>query len=125
MNQRKLLYIIVLALPLTYLLSRVAGMFFSHEQPFAVLGFEPLIPHEIDNSFPSDHTALTAALSTAVFLSNQKLGIVLWALTLGIGLMRMFAGLHWSVDIMVGAALGAIAVLVSERILRLFSPRIQ
>jgi undecaprenyl-diphosphatase len=97
----------LVSLPLAYALARLAGMFYSHAQPFAVQGFEPLVPHEIDNSFPSDHTLVAGVFASAAFLSDRRLGLFLWAFALLVGLSRMLAGLHWGVDVLASAALAA------------------
>jgi membrane-associated phospholipid phosphatase len=89
------------------------GLFYFHEQPFAVYGFEPLWPHAVDNSFPSDHVALGGALATAVLFLNRPLGLFLWLLVLAIGLLRVIAGLHYPVDIVGGAVAGILAGILS------------
>lgn len=117
---RPLLYVAVVALPLAFVLARLAGMLFSHVQPFAALGFEPLVAHDIDNSFPSDHTLMAGVLSTVVFLSDRRFGLVLWALTLLVGLCRVLAGLHWAVDIVFAALIAMVAVYAVNVVLNYF-----
>lgn len=111
MNKR-LFILILLSLPLAYFLARVMGMFYAHEQPFAVYGFEPLWPHVVDNSFPSDHVALGGALATAVLFFKRRLGLLLWLLVASVGLLRVVAGLHYSIDIVGGAIAGALAAAI-------------
>jgi len=111
----KLIYILMVALPLGYALARLAGLLFSHNQPFAVDGFEPLIPHAVDNSFPSDHTVISGVFSLTAFLANRHIGLVLWALTLLVGAARVSAGLHYPVDIVVGVLLALVAVFVAHK----------
>lgn len=117
----KLLLRALVALPLAYGLARLAGILYGHSQPFAELGFEPLVPHETDNSFPSDHTAFGAALSSLVFLADRRLGIILWLLTLCVGAARVAAGLHWTIDIFAAAIIGLLAALVAHAALSKFS----
>lgn len=115
-QRRRLTYIIAIALPLCYVLARLAGLFYAHNQPFAVGGFEPLIPHAVDNSFPSDHVALAGVFSSIAFLGNPRVGLVLWALTLVVGLSRMLAGLHYGADVLVAAVLALFAVFVAHKV---------
>lgn len=112
---------LVLALPLVYILARIAGMLYQHEQPFAVGNFEPLIPHVVDNSFPSDHMAAASVLATAASLRHTLLGISLWIFAALIGAGRMLAGLHWPLDIVVAVGLGVCAVALVRRALRYFA----
>src|SRR3989344_2632702 len=122
-RRRRLTYVLAVALPLGYALARLAGLFFGHQQPFATEGFEPLIPHEIDNSFPSDHVALAGVFASVAFLADRRVGLVLWALTLLVGLARMLSGLHYGLDVLVGAVLGLAAVWVARSILDKVVPR--
>jgi undecaprenyl-diphosphatase len=108
----------LLALALGYALARLAGFLFSHHQPFAEQGFEPLVPHAIDNSFPSDHTLISGVFASVAFLADRRVGLALWALTLLVGLSRMLAGLHYSVDIFAAAVLAVAAVWVAGKALR-------
>ena len=110
------------ALPVTWALARLCGLFLQHEQPFAVGGYEPLIPHEVDNSFPSDHTALAATLATALGFANRWVGLLFLFLALLIGSARIYAGLHYPIDISVGLVVGALAVLIMRVVLS-FIPR--
>ena len=115
-RRRRFTYILAVALPLGYALARLAGLFFAHNQPFAVEGFEPLVPHAVDNSFPSDHVLIGGVFASLAFLADRKVGLVLWALTLLVGLSRMLAGLHWGVDIAAAALLALVAVFVAHKV---------
>ena len=106
---KRLIILIVLSVPLAYLLARLMGLFYSHEQPFAVYGFEPLIPHAIDNSFPSDHVALGGAIATSVLFLHRRLGLLVWLLVVSVGLLRVVAGLHYPLDIVGGVCAGILA----------------
>ena len=113
-QRRQFTYVLAIALPLGYALARLAGLFFAHNQPFAVEGFEPLIPHAVDNSFPSDHVALGGVFASVAFLADRRVGLALWALTLLVGLSRVLAGLHWGVDVFAAAVL-ALGVVFAAR----------
>ena len=115
-GRRELLWIVAIALPLGYALARLAGLFYSHYQPFAEQGFEPLIPHAIDNAFPSDHTVIAGVFSTVAFLADRRAGMVLWAMTLLVGAGRIAAGLHWPIDIVAACVLALLAVAAAERL---------
>ncbi len=108
------------ALALAYALARLAGLFFSHVQPFAAEGYEPLIAHEVDNSFPSDHSAAAAALAGVASLYNRGLGVLLWVLALGVALGRVLSGLHYPVDAVAGLMLGGLCAMLSFWLVRLY-----
>jgi undecaprenyl-diphosphatase len=105
----------VAALPLAYILARLAGLFFGHEQPFAAYGYEPLVAHEVDNSFPSDHAAILGALAGLGFFYNRWLAAFLMLCALCTGLGRILAGLHYPLDIAVGLFIGMACAVVAYR----------
>ena len=115
--------LVLLALAAGYALARLAGLLFAHPQPFAAEGFEPLIPHATDNSFPSDHTLIGGVFASVAFLADRRVGLALWILTLLVGLSRMLAGLHYPIDILAAAVLAAVAVWATNRALILFSAK--
>ena len=68
---------------------------------------------DMTSSLPSDHAVMFFALSTGIFLISRKLGIFsyLHALIV-ICLPRMYLGLHYPTDILIGAAVGILTSLV-------------
>ncbi len=123
-RRNRLMIVLVVALPLGYALARLAGLFYAHYQPFAVGGFEPLIPHEVDNSFPSDHVLIGGVFASVAFLADRRVGLVLWVLALLVGLARMLAGLHYGVDVLAAAILAVFAVCAAYWVLKKLAPRV-
>lgn len=99
-----------LALALGYALARIAGLFWGHQQPFALEGSPPLVPHAVDNAFPSDHMLLGGVLAFVGYLFDWRFGVVLFVLTLGVGVARVAAGLHYPIDILAALVLAAVAL---------------
>lgn len=98
-KKKDLAILTIIALPCIYLVSRVAALAYFDPRPFVVNHFIPLIPHAIDNGFPSDHALLTSAIASVVWFYNKKASAVLWLLTLIIGTSRVLAGVHHPIDI--------------------------
>lgn len=116
-RKKELALLAALALPLAYVLARIAGFFYSHPQPFVEWGGEPLVPHAIDNAFPSDHVLLAAGVAAAVGFFSRPLGLTLLLVAAFIGLARVVAGLHdWS-DIAASLALAYGAVWATHALL--------
>jgi membrane-associated phospholipid phosphatase len=67
------------------------------------------------SSFPSDHAAVSFALSTAVMRVSLPLGTacMLWSFFV-VNLPRVYAGYHYISDIIGGAVIGIISVLILE-----------
>lgn len=75
-------------------------------RPFIVLQVHQLLEHSASSSFPSGHAAFFFALSTVIFLYNKKAGLLFFAASFLIGLARVFAGIHYPLDILAGALIG-------------------
>jgi undecaprenyl-diphosphatase len=75
-----------------------------------------LIAKDLESSFPSGHTIFTFALATGVYLYNKKWGGWYLLLACLVGFARIFAGIHWPSDVLVGAVLGIVTTLVGNKI---------
>lgn len=70
-----------------------------------------------DPSFPSNVATISFAAATGVWLGHHKAGIVLYVLASIWALSRFYAGMHFSVDIAGGAALGVLTSLITTKVL--------
>ena len=111
-KRKKLLILAAVSLPLTYAVGYIAGHIFYNARPFVVGHFLPLIEHAPDNGFPSDHMLLAAALAMVGYFLSRRLGGILWILAILIGISRIAAGVHHTLDI-VGSSVIAMAVVSS------------
>ena len=98
-----------LTLPVTFIVSKIGALLYNDPRPFVVGHFIPLIPHEPDNGFPSDHVLLCASIAAIIYPSSKRLSLILWALTLLVGVSRVHIGLHHSEDV-IGSIMLAISV---------------
>ena len=98
------------SLGLSFVLAKLLGALFNDPRPFVSDHVQPLIAHVADNGFPSDHTLLTMAIASIVFVYHRKLGILLAISAFIVGYARVLAGLHHMIDI-IGAIVIAIAAV--------------
>lgn len=90
-------------------------------RPFLSMdGVRTLFVYGGNDSFPSGHAALSAALAAALFFSHRKLAFSFALAALVIGLSRIVSGIHFPADIAGGYVLGAV---VGVLVLRFFSWR--
>ncbi len=88
-----------------------------HEESLSYLLPYSVKPTVLDgwSSFPSDHAVLFYALSAGMFYISKKVGIfAIVYTTLFIGLPRIYLGLHYPTDIIGGAFIGIVIVLLCQ-----------
>lgn len=87
----------------------IAGAIHSNHQPFAELSnVNQLIGHAIDNSFPSDHAIEFFSICITFLLFKKNLRYVWLAIAILVSISRVWVGVHYPADILVGAILGII-----------------
>jgi undecaprenyl-diphosphatase len=91
--------------------------FYYHPRPFEVYGFAPLI-NESGSSFPSAHAAWFFALAMTVWYANRKWGWWFFAAATLMGIARIYAGVHWPLDVLGGAAIGIVSAVFVRWILK-------
>ena len=100
---------------------RVRPMFEAalRHRPFSV---QPISGLENWSSFPSDHAAYLCALALGLIFLSWRLAIPITVFAAGwICLPRMYLGVHYASDIVVGAAIGVVTVWSVLRAARLWS----
>ncbi len=79
--------------------------FYPAARPFVLLGFSPMIS-ESGSSFPSGHMTWFFALAAIVWFTNRKWGTWYLALSVLMGIARIYVGVHWPSDILGGIVVG-------------------
>lgn len=67
------------------------------------------------SSFPSGHAASAAAFATALTLDSPRTGLVVAPLATVVAYSRVHVGVHWTSDVLAGAAVGTGAALLTRR----------
>ena len=80
-------------------------------RPYVAVGFIPYIDPVLEYSFPSGHTAVLSALAFVAYGIRPAAGAALLAGAVIVGIARVFAGVHWPVDIVGGTLIGLAAAL--------------
>ena len=80
---------------------------------FRPLEYMPTNVLEGWSSFPSDHGVLYGAIAVAIFCRSRVFGVLALVWTLVVILLpRVYAGLHYPIDVIFGCALGATLMAV-------------
>lgn len=83
-----------------------------------------LIPHEVAyDSFPSGHATVFFALAMAIYLYDKKIGIVFFVFAVLIAVSRVIVGVHYPIDIFIGAIIGIVISKQTHKILTKYFKR--
>ncbi|MEZ4103583.1 MAG: phosphatase PAP2 family protein [Candidatus Paceibacterota bacterium] len=97
-------------------LTEILKFIFSHPRPFlSIPEFSPLFVFGGNDSFPSGHATVFAAVAMAVYFENRKLGIFFIFSALIISISRVISGVHYLADILAGLLLGFVIVYLSYK----------
>lgn len=103
----------VLGVGIAWGFSQLISLAINRPRPFVAMSDQiiPLIKHNVDSSFPSDHTVAAFAIATllSMFFNRWWITVILYLLAISVGLSRIAAGVHYPTDVIAGAVL---AILV-------------
>ena len=110
-GSRQVLPVAALSVGLVNLLIALSNQFIIRTRPFDELATNMLFYKPTDPSFPSNAAAVGFALAVSILLVNRKLGVYSLALTVFYGFSRVYVGVHFPSDVVVGALIGIVSVL--------------
>ena len=115
-TRRQALVACGISLAVALVLVGVMSLLFDRPRPFIALGIPPLVPHDADSSFPSDHTLVGVALMGPLLWCRPRIGgwLMLWALF--VGAARVAAAIHYPSDILGSALVAVIPTVVGLRL---------
>ena len=100
----------------------LVNAFYFRPRPFEDLDVSLLFYQPTDSSFPANTAAAVFAISAAVWGVNRQAGLVLFVAAGLYGLSRVYAGVHYPLDIVGGAAIGIVAAAAMARAMHLLEP---
>ncbi|AET67247.1 membrane-associated phospholipid phosphatase [Desulfosporosinus orientis DSM 765] len=112
----------ILALVINVLITHV----WFRPRPFVTLpkgAFTQLIPHSVDASFPSDHTAGSFGFAAGSWSKAQRwVSRSFTVLAILVAIARVYVGIHWPTDVLAGVVIGLISGKVMWKFEHFFKP---
>jgi len=103
------------------IIGKIVSIFHSNNQPFAELtNVNKLIEKAVDNSFPSDHTILFFSFCISFWLFRKGWWFLWVILASLVGISRIWVGVHYPADVLVGAIIS----IISSSIVYLIVPKL-
>ncbi|MBI2856075.1 MAG: phosphatase PAP2 family protein [Chloroflexi bacterium] len=91
-------------------------------RPFDVHEVQLLFYAPTDSSFPANVVVITFAIATGVWIASRKIAIVMYVVAFLFGLSRVFAGVHYPLDMVAGGLLGMATAYAVHLVLKLIEP---
>ena len=96
----------VIAVVMSMAILFILNSAFFRPRPFTSLSnVHLLFYHNTDSSFPSNAATIAFAMAISVLMYNRKVGGVMLALAVYVGLARVLCGVHYPLDVIGGAML--------------------
>lgn len=104
LQKQALLAIVSLALANAFV--SLSNAFWFRSRPFTDHDVNLLFYHPSDSSFPANSSATTWALAWTLWMHNRTIGGIALILAFMMALSRIFVGVHYPLDVIVGAVIG-------------------
>jgi undecaprenyl-diphosphatase len=113
----------VATLAVSVVVSPMKDLFGRTRPPDAQAGLDSLVAVPDNASFPSGHSATAFAAATAIALISPRMRPYALAVAAGVALSRVYLRVHYPLDVLAGALLGAaVGALVALVVLRVARP---
>ncbi|MEJ2768365.1 phosphatase PAP2 family protein [Mycetohabitans sp. B46] len=99
-------------------IAQIIGAMWPHPRPFAIGLGHAWIAHVDDASLPSDHTTLAFSVACSLLLhtGTRVAGAALALAGLMVGWARIYAGIHFPLDVGCGMLLGMACAVLAHRL---------
>jgi undecaprenyl-diphosphatase len=113
--------VLIFSLLITWIVVILIKVLVSAPRPFEVIdSVRTLGLYGGGDSFPSGHTAIAAAIAGAIKPYHPRAGLLLILFALLVGISRVYLGVHFPIDVIVGFLIGLVISDIVRRVLSMF-----
>lgn len=116
-KQKDLVILAIISFPLIFLAAKIGAYVYFDPRPFVVGHFTPLVAHEPDNGFPSDHALLLSSVTMLFVFYQRRISCVLLTLTAIVACSRVYVGIHHFVDVLASVLMAVTIVALVQYVL--------
>lgn len=103
----------LLSLTISHLIVRIIKKNYRRKRPYLSMPETRTFPNPLyDYSFPSGHTTASFSIAVLFALHSSLLAVCLIPLAMLIGVSRIYLGLHYPTDCLIGACLGSLSSFI-------------
>ena len=103
-------------------ISQLISALIERPRPFVTHDLVVLFYRPTDFSFPSNSVAACFGIAAAVFTFNKKLGLALFVLVGVLAFSRVYVGVHYPSDVVMGAIIGILSIIPVYLLRKLMEP---
>ncbi|OAB38306.1 undecaprenyl-diphosphatase [Paenibacillus macquariensis subsp. defensor] len=118
---RKMVIITLFSACIGFGMGSILSHFFYRDRPFVDHTVNQLIQHAANASFPSDHSIGAFVIATGIWLFRKKEGII-WLVLAGlVSFSRIWNGVHYPTDVLMGSFIGVVSAIMIYQIVNRWS----
>jgi undecaprenyl-diphosphatase len=121
-NSQRAVVSMVVAVLLANLLVKLCNLVYFRPRPFSVQEVNLLFYRPSDSSLPSNAAAVGFAFAGVGWQLSRRLGLLMGALAGLWGFARVYCGVHYPLDILVGGSMGLLSAYIVGRAQPLLRP---
>ena len=112
--RQQAVFVALLGVAFGNLTTLILNNYITRSRPFVDHPINLLFYSPTDSSFPSNPAVVAFALANGIWLANPRVGIVAYFLASAWSISRIYAGVSYSSDIIIGAGVGiSISVIIA------------
>ncbi|MDB5204557.1 MAG: phosphatase family protein [Candidatus Taylorbacteria bacterium] len=117
-SKKKIVLLGLISVIIIYAIAFIAGQLYNDPRPFVIEHFTPLIPHDPDNGFPSDHVLMVSAITAVVYFFNRKISFILLGISILVAISRVYVGVHHPIDVIASVVFSFVGASITYTFLK-------